>query len=90
MFKKETNGEKDNIVIALNLSWILLARNQGSHSDTLLPALSPCRKKCSTVYVDKSEREFTHEREEGLGFSVSKKYSKVKISSKTQLEGHFE
>lgn len=28
ILKKETNGEKDNIVIALNLSWILLARNQ--------------------------------------------------------------
>lgn len=28
IFKKETNGEKDNIVIALNFSWILLARNQ--------------------------------------------------------------
>lgn len=28
IFKKETIGEKDNIVIALNLSWILLARNQ--------------------------------------------------------------
>lgn len=66
---KETNGEKDNIVIALNLPWILLARNQASHSDTLL-ALSPCREKCSKVLVDKSEREFTHEREGGLGFSV--------------------
>ena len=28
IFKKEANGEKDNIVIALNLSWILLARSQ--------------------------------------------------------------
>lgn len=28
IFKKETSGEKDNIVLALNFFWILLARNQ--------------------------------------------------------------